>query len=947
MRPLTLRVARRVLPGLVLLAGLTGAAPALGATVANLAGTVTYSAAMDGTAVNALTITRDASGAIVIADALPSNTITAVPPCTATNSLTPTNSVTCPNTPAITALTFDLGDGADSTTFTGFNVMGAPATIGVNGGGGADILNAPADALAATTTTLTGGGGADMLVGGTGRDVASFSDKTAPTTVTIGTEANDGEGCTDAATPPMGCEGDLVGTAIDDITGGSAADVLVGDDKANTLTGGGGDDTLRGGGAADVLLGDAGNDTLDGGLLGDTLTGGDGTDLLSYALRTAAVTVDLTATTATQGEAGENDKIDTVENVQGGAGDDALRGSPVANELRGGAGNDTVSGGAGANVADVLDGGTQATTGGDTVDYADRTDALNVSLDGMANDGAMGENDAVTDIENVTTGAGADTITASAAVNVISSGAGTDNVNSRDIVADTVNCGADADTLTGDRLDVVTACETADLGPEIKLNVADAAAVVEGDTGTKDASFAITLDRAATFPVEVTYSTVDVTATAGSDYTAQTMKKVTFAPGETTKAVTVPVLGDTIPEATETFDLVVSAAPGTTLVKASGRATITDDDTATVTVADVSKAEGNSGTSPATFTVRFSSSQAQAVSVNYATSSAAGDTATAGTDYTAATGKVTIPAGQTSATFDVPVLGDTTVEPNETFTVTVSDDTAAAPVLPATPVTAKGTITDDDTAGAPGAGTLPTVSVADARVAEGNSGQTDLVFTVSLSAAATGPVTVEAVTLEGSARQPSDFAPLATRVAFAAGERTKAVTVKVVGDIIAEADEAIGLQLSNPVAATLGRSAAFGIILNDDASGGGSQGGGSTGGGSTGATKPTPKLTLSFSPKRDRSASFAFTAKGKLTRPSGVSATAGCTGRVTLTFKRGKKTVKRAKATLRSNCTYSVKTTFKTLKAAGGKAGVLRVTASFGGNDALETAKKTGTVRVG
>jgi len=837
LRPLSLRVARRVLPGLTLLAGLTGAAPALGATVTSVAGTVTYSAAMDRAAVNALTTNRDASGAIVIADALPDNTITAAPPCTATGSmlsLPATNSVTCPATPLpITTLAFDLGDGADSTAFTGFNAMGAPTNIGVNGGAGDDMLRAPADALAAATTTLTGGLGADVLVGGAGQDIASFSDKTAPTTVTIGTEANDGEGCTEAAAPPMGCEGDLVSAAVDDITGGGAADVLVGDDRANRLTGGGGDDNLRGGGAADVLLGDAGNDTLDGGLAGDTLTGGDGTDLLSYALRTAAVTVDLSATTATQGEAGENDTIATVENVQGGAGNDTLKGSAVANELRGGAGNDTVSGGAGAAVADVLDGGTQAATGGDTVDYADRTDALTVSLDGMANDGATGENDTVTGIENVTTGAGADTITVSSAVNVISSGAGADTVTTRDIVADTVDCGADVDRLTADRLDVVTACENPDLGPEIRLTVADAAAVVEGDTGTKDASFAITLEPVAPYPVEVTYSTADGTATAGSDYTARTTQKVTFAPGDATKAVTVPVLGDTAVEGTETFDLIVAAAPGTTLADATGRATIIDDDTA--------------GT------------------------------------------------------------------PSET----------------------------------PSAGTLPTISVADTRVAEGNSGQTALIFPVSLSAAATGPVTVEAVTLEGSARQPLDFAPLATLVTFAPGERTKEVAVKVLGDIIIEADEAIGLQLSNPVAATLGRSAAFGIIVNDDASGGGSQGGGSTGGGSTGATKPTPKLTLSFSPKRDRSASFAFTAKGKLTRPSGVSAATGCTGRVTLTFKRGTKTVKRVGATLRSNCTYSVKTTFKTLKAAGGKKGVLRVTASFGGNDALETAKKTSTVRVG
>jgi len=84
---------------------------------------------------------------------------------------------------------------------------------------------------------------------------------------------------------------------------------------------------------------------------------------------------------------------------------------------------------------------------------------------------------------------------------------------------------------------------------------------------------------------------------------------------------------------------------------------------------DVSKAEGNSGSNPFTFTVRMSNPRMANVMMNYAT---ANGTALAGTDYTTTSGVLTFAAGQNSKTITVPVLGDTTVEPNKTFFLNLS-----------------------------------------------------------------------------------------------------------------------------------------------------------------------------------------------------------------------------------------------------------------------------------
>src|SRR5262249_7220474 len=116
---------------------------------------------------------------------------------------------------------------------------------------------------------------------------------------------------------------------------------------------------------------------------------------------------------------------------------------------------------------------------------------------------------------------------------------------------------------------------------------------------------------------------------------------------------------------------------------------------------------------------------------------------------------------------------------------------------------------------------LPSLSVADASVAEGNSGTHDLAFTVSLSAAATGPVTVAYATSSGggngTATAGSDYAAASGTRSFAAAETSKVVHVQVTGDTAVEANETLTLTLSSPSGATIADGTAIGTITNDDA----------------------------------------------------------------------------------------------------------------------------------
>lgn len=230
---------------------------------------------------------------------------------------------------------------------------------------------------------------------------------------------------------------------------------------------------------------------------------------------------------------------------------------------------------------------------------------------------------------------------------------------------------------------------------------------------------------------------------------------------------------------------------------------------------DATKAENNSGVTAFTFTVTRSGDTSGAATANWAVAGSGPNPATS-SDFQGGSlpaGSVSFAGGETSKVITVNVAGDTVLEPNEGFTVTLSGPPAGVAIATAT---ALGTIINDDTA--------PSLSVAatDAVKLEGNSGATAFTFTVTRAGDTTGATTANwAVT--GSGANPANAADFqggvlpAGTVSFAAGETSKVVTVNVAGDTVFEPGEGFTLTLSNPTGgATITTATALGSITNDD-----------------------------------------------------------------------------------------------------------------------------------
>jgi len=113
---------------------------------------------------------------------------------------------------------------------------------------------------------------------------------------------------------------------------------------------------------------------------------------------------------------------------------------------------------------------------------------------------------------------------------------------------------------------------------------------------------------------------------------------------------------------------------------------------------------------------------------------------------------------------------------------------------------------------------IPELSIADASVLEGNSGITNLSFTVTLSALANGNVDVSYSTTDGSATAGSDYIAVTNgTLTIPAGSTEATITISIFGDTIREDDETFTLTLSNPTAnAVLGSAVATGTIVTDD-----------------------------------------------------------------------------------------------------------------------------------
>ena len=312
-------------------------------------------------------------------------------------------------------------------------------------------------------------------------------------------------------------------------------------------------------------------------------------------------------------------------------------------------------------------------------------------------------------------------------------------------------------------------------------------------------------------------------AAAGSDFAGGVLPSgtVSFAAAETSKTITVNVAGDTVVEPDEGFTVTLSnPAASTTIGTASASGTIRNDDggQASLSIAALSadKVEGQSGSSPFTFTVTRGGNTSIASSASWAVTGS-GANAAAGSDFAGGvlpSGTVSFAAAETSKTITVNVAGDTVVEPDEGFTVTLSNPAASTTIGTAS---ASGTIRNDD-----GGQASLSIAALSADKVEGQSGSSPFTFTVtrggntSIASSASWAVTGSGA----NAAAGSDFAggvlPSGT-VSFAAAETSKTITVNVAGDTVVEPDEGFTVTLSNPSnGATIVTAAASGTIRNDD-----------------------------------------------------------------------------------------------------------------------------------
>ncbi|WP_419847678.1 Calx-beta domain-containing protein [Candidatus Poriferisocius sp.] len=364
----------------------------------------------------------------------------------------------------------------------------------------------------------------------------------------------------------------------------------------------------------------------------------------------------------------------------------------------------------------------------------------------------------------------------------------------------------DADTASGaDVADAVAIGTIDDNDPPPTLSIANAAAV-EGDP----VQFAVTLSAPSGRTVKVRYAPQrhdkgdpDREATPVDDY--DPAAKVLVIPAGTTTAVAeVQAREDQITEYRETFLVRLYNPDHATIAVATATGTIIDKTgLPQASIANAQTAEGNGTIS---VPVTLSHASAQTVTFAYTTQTTATDEeghAKPGDDYTTASGTLTIDPGETTATIDVAIADDDTVEPDETFAIQLRNPQQATLIEDR----ATATIIDDDG--------LPRLSITSAQAAEDDG---SITLNVALSHPSTDPVTVQYNTFDNTATQRRDYTPTTGTLTIDAGNTAATISVPITDDLIDENPETITVRLTNPTRATVLRTAAAATatIQDDD-----------------------------------------------------------------------------------------------------------------------------------
>lgn len=341
--------------------------------------------------------------------------------------------------------------------------------------------------------------------------------------------------------------------------------------------------------------------------------------------------------------------------------------------------------------------------------------------------------------------------------------------------------------------------------------------LAEGNTTTM-AEVVVRLSTASDQSVTVGYSTADGSAIAGVDYTT-TSGTLTFAPGETEKIISVPVLGDTQVESDETFTVRLFDPSNGNLTSDTATITLENDDVAPPPVTppapntdgaisfDITNDWGtgfsanvtirNDGSAPIDgWNLRFDAPFAIEQIWNASFTEMAGAYAVTPIGW-----NQTIAPGD-AISFGFVGAKDPSIDPTPTNYVFNGVDLGSpAPQPMPTPPP------------------VPTLSISDATVTEGANGagvDVQAEFSVTLSDASNQDVTVSYSTANGSAVAGEDYTSASGTVTFAPGETVKTIRVAIADDPVIEGTETFTLNLSSPLAATLADTQAIGTILSDD-----------------------------------------------------------------------------------------------------------------------------------
>lgn len=345
------------------------------------------------------------------------------------------------------------------------------------------------------------------------------------------------------------------------------------------------------------------------------------------------------------------------------------------------------------------------------------------------------------------------------------------------------------------------------------LSIADAS-TTEGNAGTKQLSFTVTLSAPAAGVVGFSLATANSNAVSGTDYLGLQLVGQTIPAGTTTKSFSVSVKGDTAIEPDESFFVDVIGVSGAAVGDARGVGTIINDDGGDGPVLDIGDAfvqEGELGNYfDMTFKVTLSKPSTVPVSFDVVTLDG---TATMQNfnlfgDYKGKSSfGTTIPAGATSVDFTVTVAGDSEVEGNERFQVKVSNVSGAL----RGDVQALGTIVDDD-------GSPYTFSIGDISIPEGNSGSKFAELTATLATPTDVPVSFDVMTQVGTAGDGSDFVwTTLSNLQIPVGSTSTTFPIEILGDTVVEGDETFKVWAQNLSGVLAADPTATITILEDDA----------------------------------------------------------------------------------------------------------------------------------